>query len=100
MKQENELKNKIHEILEFYNKLEYKEQKVVITALARTLKKAPYYITFKLDQRGLFNMTKVISYCQKYDIPYTPEKIGSKRVRFAFKDLSERNEALIGRLTL
>ena len=92
--------SKLKETIEFYKNLSFKQQKVFIRSLTVHTKKPPYYITFELDSTGLNKMAEVISYCKKYQIEYTPEKRGNTKIAFCFQDLNERNEVLIGRLTL
>ena len=100
MKKELELGQKFHEILEYYHSLSYKEQKELLLVISKATKQPPYYILFKLDRHGLLKMAKAVSYCKKYDIPYTPEKLSNTRVRFCFENMSERNKVLIGRLII
>jgi hypothetical protein len=91
---------KLKETVEFYKNLDFKQQKILIRSMTVFSKKPPYYIIFNLDPVGVSKMMEVISYCKKYEIPYVPEKRGSLKVAFRFTDLTARNEALIGRLTL
>jgi hypothetical protein len=91
---------KLKETVEFYKNLDFKQQKILLRSITVWAKKPPYYITFDLDTTGMAKMMEVITYCKTYKIPYTPEKRGNTKIAFSFKDLSARNEALIGRLTL
>lgn len=84
--------------LSYYSTLSSEEQGNVIRKLVLEKKKPPYSICFQLNKAGLIQMGKVVSYCQKYSIPYTPEKKGSSKIAFSFQDLGARNEVLIGRL--
>lgn len=86
--------------LTHYKTLSSEEQGKVIRELVLLKKKPPYCISFNLDQKGITHMAKVVAYCQKNKIPYTPEKKGSKKVSFSFQDIGTRNEVLLGRMTL
>lgn len=98
MKEKKELN--YYTVTEYFKTLPYTEQKSLFTALSFHIKTAPYYITFKLDPSGVYRMAKVIAYCDKYSIEYTPEKLGNQRVKFRFEELSERNSTLLGRFTM
>lgn len=88
-------------VVEKYKTLNYKEQKHLLRLLSVETKPPPYSIVFSLDMAGMKKMAQVIEYCKENDIFYKPEKRGGgKKVVFIFKNLSERNTAVIGRLTL
>jgi hypothetical protein len=91
---------KFQKALEFYSSLPYDQQRIFLRSLSLLTKPTPHSIIFTLDSVGIRKMAEVITYCKKYSIPYTPEKRGQLKVAFIFPDLSARNSALIGRLTL
>jgi hypothetical protein len=97
MKNPDEIKK---EIISHYAALSFFGQKNLLEALKKVTKRPPFYIIFDLNKHGLLQMAKTIAYCKQHSISYIPEKRGLEKVAFAFKDMDERGNALIGRLTI
>ncbi len=93
-------KKQLEDMLGLFRDMTYTEQKDFLKRIHPYLKTPPYCIAFKLDGLGLTRLAKVTRYCKDSGIEFIPEKAKKGRVRFVFPDISNRNKALIGSLTI
>ena len=93
-------KKQIGDMIGLFRNMTYSEQRAFLRKIHQYIKTPPYYILFKLDGLGLTRLAKVSRYCNERDIAFLPEKARKGRVKFVFPDVSNRNKALIGSLTI